>query len=152
LGIPPDPKGPPHPILQKLIEKTGHLAPVFRSLTLSSTENVPSGNVIARFEFIADEPKPATGGKTRLLINGKVVGEGRLEHTVPFTFSAYACLDIGRDNEKPVSWTYKSPFEFTGTIKTVKFDLEPAGKKSDAEKAENQKAQEQTKVLAGVHG
>jgi len=61
-------------------------------------------------------------------------------------------MDIGCDNEKPVSWTYKSPFPFTGTIKTVTFDLESQGPKSDAEKRANQKEHEQTKVLAGVHG
>ncbi|MBV8067004.1 MAG: hypothetical protein JO113_03425, partial [Candidatus Eremiobacteraeota bacterium] len=152
LGIPPTPKGPPRPILQKLIEKTGHLAPVFRSYTLSSQEPLPTGHVIARFEFIADEPKPGTGGQTKLIVNGKTVAEGRLEHTVPLIFSAYACMDIGCDNEKPVSWTYKSPFPFTGAIKTVTFDLEPHAPKSETEKTENQKEREQMKVVAGVHG
>ena len=74
----------------------------------------------ARFEFIADAPKVATGGKTRLLVNGEPVAEGRLEHTVPLRFSGYACMDIGRDNRAPVSPTYESPFVFTGTIKTVR--------------------------------
>ena len=152
LGIPPTSQGRSHPLLEKLLVATGNLAPVFRSYTLTSSEPVPTGPVIARFEFIADEPKPGTGGQTRLLINGKTVAEGRLEHTVPLIFSAYACMDIGRDNEKPVAWTYKSPFEFTGTIKTVTFDLEPKAPKSDAEKAENAKAQQQTKVVAGIHG
>jgi arylsulfatase A-like enzyme len=151
LGIPPEPKGRPHPILQKLIEATGHLAPVFRSLTLSSSEPMPTGNVTVRFEFIADELKAATGGRTKLLINGKVVGEGRLEHTVPAIFSAYACMDIGRDNEKPVSWTYKSPFAFTGQIKCVKFDLEPKPK-SASEKGELEKAKQTNRVVAGING
>ncbi|MBV8374476.1 MAG: arylsulfatase [Candidatus Eremiobacteraeota bacterium] len=152
LGIPPTPTGRPHPILAKLLEATGKLAPVFRSYTLTSSEPMPTGHVIARFEFIADERKQGTGGQTRLLVNGKVVGEGRLEHTVPVIFSAYACMDIGRDNEKPVSWTYKSPFVFTGTIKTVTFDLEPKGPTSDAERTQHTKDREQTKVMAGVHG
>jgi hypothetical protein len=125
LGIPPKPKGRPHPLLEKLLEATGKLAPVFRSYTLTTAEPIPTGNVIARFEFVADEPKRGTGGQTKLVVNGKTVAEGRLDHTVPLIFSAYACMDIGRDNEKPVSWTYKSPFPFTGTIKTVTFDLEP---------------------------
>ena len=86
-----------------------------------------------------------------MLINGKTVAEGRLEHTVPAVFSAYACMDIGRDNEKPVSWTYKSPFPFTGTVKSVKFDLEPTPK-STAEKGEIEQAKHQTRVLEGIHG
>lgn len=152
LGIPPEQQGRPHPLLEKIITRTGKLAPVFRSYTLTSEEPVPTGNVIARFEFAADEPKPGTGGTTKLLINGKTVAQGRLEHTVPLIFSAYACMDIGRDNEKPVSWTYKSPFVFTGEIKTVKFDLEPAGPKSESEKTENETARQQTHVMSGISG
>jgi len=151
LGIPPERKGRPRPLLQKLIEETGHLAPVFRNLTLAATEPMPSGKVIARFEFIADQLTPGTGGKTQLLINEKVVAEGRLEHTVPAIFTAYACLDIGRDNEKPVSWTYKSPFPFTGTIKSVKFDLEPQPK-STVEKGELEQSKQKQRVLSGING
>jgi arylsulfatase A-like enzyme len=151
LGIPPTPTGKPHPLLEKLIIATGNLAPVFRSYTLTSSEPVPTGNVKVRFEFIADERKQGTGGKTQLYINGKSVAEGRLEHTVPFIFSAYACMDIGRDNDKPVSWTYKSPFIFTGEIKTVTFDLEPTPM-SSTEKDEHTQAQHQVRTLMGVQG
>jgi hypothetical protein len=41
---------------------------------------------------------------------------------------------------------------FTGTIKTVKVDLEPQRPKSATEKAENEKARRQTMVVSGVHG
>lgn len=122
-----------------------------RSDTISSASSVPSGPAVLRYEFIADAAKPGTGGKTRLLVNGRVVAEGRLEHTVPARFSAYACMDVGRDNNKPVSTTYKSPFAFTGTIKTVTFDLEPMPK-TPVEKAEAEKVQHQTSVVAGMTG
>lgn len=122
-----------------------------KSDTLASSEPLPAGHVIARFEFIADAPKLATGGKTRLLVNDKVVAEGRLEHTVPGRFSAYACMDIGRDNNKPVSQTYKSPFPFTGTIKTVTFDIEPTPK-TPAEKGEIESVRHQAKAVAGING
>lgn len=123
-----------------------------QSTTLTSDTALPSGPVIARFEFIADAPKPATGGKTRLLVNGNTVAEGRLEHTVPARFSAYACMDIGRDNRKPVSHTYKSPFPFTGTINKVLFDLEVAAPKTAVEKAEIEKTAHQTRVAVGMNG
>jgi arylsulfatase len=50
-----------------------------------------------------------------------------MEHTVPQRFTAYAGMDIGRDNGEAVSPTYrsKSPFAFTGTIGKVVFDLSP---------------------------
>ena len=123
-----------------------------KSDTLTSSEPLPTGPVVARFEFTADAPKPGTGGKTKLLVNGKTVAEGTLEHTVPLHFSGYACMDIGKDNNKPVSQAYKSPFTFTGTIKTVKFDLEPQKPKSATEKAEIETTRYQTKTLAGING
>lgn len=122
-----------------------------KSDTIASSQPLPTGPVSVRFEFVADAPKPATGGVTRLVVNGQTVAEGRLEHTVPGRFSAYAGMDIGRDNNKPVSQTYKSPFVFTGTIKTVSFDLEPTPKSSD-EKAESAKTQHQTRVALGING
>jgi arylsulfatase len=149
LGLPPTPQGRQHPLLAKFLEKTGNLAPVFRNYTLSSQDRLPTGPVTVRFEFVADTPKQGTGGATSLLINGKSVATGRLEHTVPAVFTAYACMDIGRDNEKPVSLTYKSPFPFTGTIKEVRFELQPS---TDSENAEREKERQQTRLLAGVHG
>ena len=137
LGI-PSTEQKPHPKLLEFLEHIGATNAIMHGIakgwTISSPERLPSGPVVARFEFVADEAKVATGGKTRLLVNGKPVAEGRLEHTVPLRFSGYACMDIGRDNRAPVSPTYKSPFVFTGTIKTVTFDIEPTPK-TDAEKA-----------------
>ena len=42
-------------------------------------------------------------------------------------FSAYAGMDIGRDNGGVVDLSYEArkPFPFTGTIKKVIFDIKP---------------------------
>jgi hypothetical protein len=88
---------------------------------------LPSGNVSVRMEFVADAPKPATGGEVTLYVNDERVGGGRMEHTVPVRFTGYAGMDIGRDNGMPVDRSYadKSPFAFTGTVKKVVFDVAP---------------------------
>jgi len=88
---------------------------------------LPTGSVSVRIEFVADAPKPATGGLVTLFVNDEPVGSGRMEHTVPVRFSGYAGLDIGRDNGMPVDRSYadKSPFAFTGTVKKVVFDVHP---------------------------
>ena len=54
-----------------------------------------------------------------LFVNDKRVGKGRMDHTVPFRFSGYAGMDIGRDNGGVVDRNYanRAPFPFTGTIK-----------------------------------
>ena len=90
-------------------------------------EALPVGEVNVRMEFAADAPKPATGGTVTLFINDRAVGSGYMEHTVPIRFSAYAGMDIGRDNGAVVDRDYadRKPFAFTGTVKKVVFDIEP---------------------------
>ena len=79
---------------------------------------LPTGSVNVRLEFAADAPRPATGGQVTLFVNDEPVGGGRMDRTVPFRFSGYAGMDIGRDNGLPVERGYAdwSPFAFTGTI------------------------------------
>jgi arylsulfatase len=81
-----------------------------------------------RYQFVADHPgKPSTGGRGRLFIGDKNVGENHLQVSVPLRFTNYAGMDIGKDNGEAVSPSYeaKSPFAFTGTIGKVVFDLAP---------------------------
>ncbi len=96
--------------------------------TIAAPDPLPTGKVNVRYEFTADKPlEMATGGAGRLFVNGVQVAEGKYEHTVPFRFSLYAAMDIGRDNGLPVSPGYyyylKSPFPFQGTIDKVTFEL-----------------------------
>ena len=83
----------------------------------------------------ADAPKPATGGEVTLLVDGKAVATGRIDHTVPIRFSAYAGMDIGRDNGGVVDLSYeaKKPFAFTGAVKKVVFDVKPHASTEDEE-------------------
>ena len=90
-------------------------------------EDLPSGEVTVRMEFLADGATPATGGDVTLFVNDRQVGKGRMDHTVPIRFSGYAGMDIGRDNGGVVDLDYqdKKPFVFTGTVKKVVFDINP---------------------------
>jgi arylsulfatase A-like enzyme len=92
-----------------------------------SEVELPTGTLTLRMEFAADAATPATGGEVSLFVGDERVGGGRMEHTVPFRFSGYAGMDVGRDNGLPVDRSYadKSPFAFTGTIKRVAFDINP---------------------------
>jgi arylsulfatase len=93
-----------------------------------SSEPIPTGDVSLKMLFEADAPKPGSGGKVTLWANGRQIGEGRLEHTVPVAFSSYSGMDIGRDNGLVVDLAYedKAPYTFTGTVKQVVFDLHPS--------------------------
>jgi arylsulfatase A-like enzyme len=88
---------------------------------------LPTGAVSVRLEFAADAPKPATGGEVTLFVNDEPVGGGRIDQTVPMRFSGYAGMDVGSDGGLPVDRSYadKSPFEFTGKIRKVVFDVDP---------------------------
>ena len=71
------------------------------------------------------------------------------EKTVPFRFSGYAGMDVGRDNGLVVDRAYaaKAPYAFTGTVKKVVFDLKPAARHED-EKALHEAAAH----VATAHG
>ncbi len=92
-----------------------------------SAGELPTGDVNVQMRFVADGAKPATPGQVTLYVNGEQVGSGRLDHTVPFIFSGYSGLDVGRDNGLVVDRSYaaKAPFTFTGTVKKVVFDVAP---------------------------
>ena len=99
--------------------------------TITSRDQLPKGKVNVRYEFTADKPGEfATSGTSRLFINGKQEAEGKIEHTVPLRFTAYAGMDIGTDNGLPVvpklGYAKLLPKYFQGTIEKVEFDLGPA--------------------------
>ena len=115
-----------------LYVKDGKLTHTYSMMGVSvfkqvADEALPTGEVTVRMEFEADAAKPATGGDVTLFVDGRPVGKGRMDHTVPIRFSGYSGMDIGRDNGGVVDLSYESqkPFAFTGTVKKVVFDIKP---------------------------
>jgi hypothetical protein len=74
-------------------------------------------------------------------VNGKKVGEGRLDRTQPGIFSVDDAADVGMDEGTPVVEDYlPKSTKFTGTIRKVIVDVKAIGaadtvdvKKVDAE-------------------
>ena len=116
-----------------------------------STEPLPSGEVSVRMQFDADATKPGTGGDVTLWANGAQIGGGRMDHTVALRFSFYAGMDIGCDNGLTVDTAYrdKAPYQFTGTVRKVVFDLKPASIEAEAKLHE---AAQQSATAAGIAG
>lgn len=89
-------------------------------VTIVGSRKIPEGKVTLQTEFIPDGTKEG-GGTLKLTVNGTAAGEGKLPRSVfrhglePF--------EVGRDSITPVSPDYKTPFEFTGTIETIRFEL-----------------------------
>jgi arylsulfatase len=79
-------------------------------------------------EFEYDGGGFARGGTVTLYIDGEPVGQGRVEQTVPFVFSADETCDIGDEFGSPVTYDYPSTKKFTGDVNWVEFDVgEDAG-------------------------
>ena len=63
-----------------------------------------------------------TGGSGELRFDGKTVGSVEVPHMIR-GWMPFNGMDVGRDNGAPVSPSYSSPFEFTGTIKWIDVEL-----------------------------
>src|SRR5262249_438689 len=70
---------------------------------VSATEKMPSGDHQARMEFIYDGGGIGKGAKIELYVDGKKVGEGRVERTTKFFFSMEETTEVGCDLGEPVS-------------------------------------------------
>ncbi|HTK69090.1 MAG TPA: arylsulfatase [Candidatus Eisenbacteria bacterium] len=85
--------------------------------TVSSSAPLTPGRHTVRYDFIYDDGQPGSGGLSRLSVDGAKVGETRVEHTMPFAYSGDEGVDVGRDDETPVTEDYKQGNNrFTGKI------------------------------------
>lgn len=91
-----------------------------------------------RLEFTYDGGGIGKGGTAKLLIDGAGSGSGRVENTTAYYFSFDETLNIGVDRGTPVTEDYPEVDNaFTGTIHTVRIDLEgedPQLSESDADR------------------
>lgn len=85
---------------------------------ISGESPLAPGKHTIQYEFIPDEKKPGTGGKSILSVDGKKIAEGQIPKTQPFVFSGDEGADVGIDGETNVSKDYQPgpPSAFTGTI------------------------------------
>jgi len=82
---------------------------------------VPAGQSSLEFRFKKNEDD--NGGVGSFLIDGVEVGSAQIEETTRNAFSIEDGFDIGMDQGSPVTSEYKPPFEFSGTIEKVVFDV-----------------------------
>ena len=94
--------------------------------SIASAEPLPAGRVRIKLVFDYDGGGLGKGGAARLMVNERVVAQGRIEKTVPFLFSMSGeTLDVGEDTGAPVG-PYKPGFAFTGRIHKVEIEIRPA--------------------------
>jgi arylsulfatase len=83
---------------------------------------IPAGTHQVRMEFSYDGGGLGKGGTVTLFIDGVAVGDGRLEQTEAFFFSADETCDVGNEFGSPVTKDYTRR-KFTGEVNWVQIDL-----------------------------
>jgi arylsulfatase len=92
---------------------------------VESTQAIPAGTHQVRMEFAYDGGGLAKGGTVSLFTDGQKVGEGRIEITEPFAFSADETVDVGMEAGSPVSPDYGPRGNaFNGKVNWVEFDVD----------------------------
>ncbi len=95
-----------------------------------STEALTAGKHQVRMEFAYDGGGLAKGGTVTLYIDGKAVGNGRLEQTIPMVFSADETSDVGVKRGSPMKPDMPTAASaFTGVVDAVV--IETSGENND---------------------
>ncbi len=88
------------------------------------TQPLTSGKHTLRYEFAYDGGGVGKGGVGTLFVDDRQVGQARIDHTVPFIFSADDFMDIGEDGGAPVTEDYDTPNgRFTGKVSWVRIEI-----------------------------
>jgi hypothetical protein len=106
--------------------------PASQEFTVRSSRELAAGEHTLRFEFERTGPPNFAQGRGapgvgRLFIDGQQVGEMDIPVTVPISFALSGeGLCCGWDSLSPAVSAYQGEFPFTGTIRRVTIDIEPA--------------------------
>ena len=85
---------------------------------IEATQAIPSGTHQVRMEFAYDGDGIGKGGTVTLYLDGQPVGDGRVEQTEPFAFSADETCDVGNEYGSPVTTDYGQT-KFNGKVHWV---------------------------------
>jgi arylsulfatase A-like enzyme len=95
--------------------------------SVSSRDGLPPGRHQLRFEFEpTGKPDLAAGkgapGRAQLYVDGELAGQSEFPVTTPVGFNPGA-LTCGANPGSAITDGYRSPFRFTGTLRSVTLDL-----------------------------
>ena len=99
--------------------------------TVEGAAPIPAGKHQVRMEFAYDGGGIGKGGTVTLFIDGARSGEGRVEQTEPFIFSADETLDIGDEFGSPVTPDYPPRKRFSGEVNWVQIDVDENARDAD---------------------
>jgi len=123
--------------------------------TTWSGSSLSAGNHAIVFDFKSDGPGLGKGGTGTLLVDGEEVATNYMEHCTPITFPEDETFDVGMDTRTGVSllkYRYDSPFEFTGTINKLTFNLQPQHLTDEKDRPVTEEDAKQLKTLVDTVG
>ena len=91
-----------------------------RIFRVAAGEAVPRGASTVRYDFASDGV--GRGGFMRISIDGREVGQGRIERTIVRTVEMTDTFDVGFDGDTPVTGDYTHEGRFTGEIRKLTVD------------------------------
>ncbi|MFC1688199.1 arylsulfatase [Pseudomonadota bacterium] len=104
----------------------GFLKAEYNAMTLdrykiASESAIPTGKVQIEVETKYDSAERMAPATVTLTVNGKQVGQGRIERSVPAAHTASETFDVGVDLGSPVALDYydRAPFRFSGEIEKI---------------------------------
>jgi len=92
--------------------------------TIAAKDPLPAGKSVIELRFAYDGGGLGKGATVSLVVNGKIVDEARLAHTVPRAYAFEETFDVGEDTASPVG-AYEAPFVFTGTLERLELRSGP---------------------------
>lgn len=108
----------------------------FERTTWTGKEALSAGKHTVIFDFRFDGGGWGKGGTGTLSVDGNVQEQKHIEHTVPFIMEWDETFDVGMDTGTPVSMVdYEVPFQFTGKIEKLVYNLGPRQLPPSGEKA-----------------
>ncbi len=97
----------------------------FKNFFVESDQKLPTGQHQVRMEFDYAGDGLGKGGTSTLFVDGKKVGEGKIEATLAIVFSADDGCDVGEDSGAPVSPDYGPVGNgFNGEIRGVQLSID----------------------------
>ncbi len=88
--------------------------------TIAAKQTLAPGRHTVRYEFTWGGGAPGSGGTARLVVDGQPAGQAPIARMMPFIYSADEGVDVGTDNETPVTEDYaEGNNRFTGRIVKV---------------------------------
>ena len=107
--------------MDKGLLKAEYNAMTLNRYKIASKSPIPTGKVKIEVETKYDKMERMAPATVTLTVNGKQVGQGRIERSVPGGHTSSETFDVGKDLGSPVSLDYydRAPFRFNGKIEKI---------------------------------